>query len=182
MTEEEKTEDLVDTGKKVKFKRIGMAPRTLLEILGGLGKAGRTSLKFDDLRTLVKARGYDLTKTDGSVMSVSDLNKQITRAKNWLAEELMANPTPGLPTPHGHRKGNPHIKPKSDNPKEDKEYKTKRKAYVKHRAMIVKHLFERTDGKGVIIPEIKVPANKFASTSDLYGFLNDVSGSSSEIL
>ena len=181
MTEEEKTAP-EEQKKKVKLKRIGLAPRILIEILGGMGKAGRTVVSFDDVRALVQARGYDLTKTDNSVMSIADLNKQIARAKNWLAEELMANPTPGLPWPHDKRKGTPHLKPTSDNPKEDSDYKTKRKAFVKHRGQIVKHFFARDDGKGIIIPKIKVPPKSFATTNDLYGFLNSVSGSSSEII
>lgn len=168
-----------------KLKRIGKAPRVLLEVLGGFGKQGKTAVSFSDVRTGVNQMGYDLTRTDGTVMSVPDLNKAVGRAKNWLADQILKNPSPKVPVPSNRRRGATHEKPKRSNFPEDdagaKEFKTKRDAYNSHRELVVAYLFDREDNNGIRIPMIKVSGDQFESSTEMYGWLNNVSGSAGDI-
>ena len=173
--------------KKLKLKRIGLSPRALIEVLSGYGKAGKTSVSFTDVRQGVNDRGYDLTKTDGTLMTLPELNKAVERAKSWLAEQILLDPSPGVPAPVTRQRGGRHEKPKKSQFPDDqdgKKYKAAKDLYNRHKKMVIDHIFDREDGKGMSLPLITLSyegGRKFKSSDDLYGWLGSVSGSSGDI-
>ena len=174
--------------KKVKLKRIGLSPRALIEVLSGYGKAGKTSVSFTDVRQGVNDRGFDLIKTDGTLMTLPDLNKAVERAKGWLAEQILLNPSPAVPAPAKKRQGEIHAKPKRAEYKEGDEgldeFKKAKELYKQHKTLVIDHIFDREDGKGMTLPLITLSyegGRKFKSSDDLYGWLGNVSGSSGDI-
>lgn len=174
--------------KRVKMKRIGLSPRALIEVLAGFGKAGKNSVSFTDVRQGVNDRGFDLTKTDGTLMTLPELTKAVERSKGWLVEQILLDPSPGVPAPVTRKRGGKHEKPKKSQFPDDDEGKKKFKAakdlYNRHKQMVKDHIFDREDGKGMSLPLITLSyegGRKFKSSDDLYGWLGNVSGSSGDI-
>lgn len=166
-----------------KMQRIGKGPKVFVQVMAEFGSAGHDTVDFAKVQKSLNALGYELSKTNGALMTVREANTALNRAKSWLAEQVMLDPSLKVPMLDGMEPATIHRKPRGskENPDEywkgDEEFKQRKERFEKHKELVIEWLFEREDGQGFNLPTITISGDQFESHKELYLYLAVASGS-----